>query len=61
MPVMSVPRFGPCLNLLTTVEWITLKFGADVHGAQRLNHNFFGDPLTFYLATSRSVFFYLLK
>ena len=30
---------------------ITTKFGADIHGPQRMNCNNFGDPLTFYLVT----------
>ncbi len=31
----------------TTIGWIAVRFGADIHGSQRMNPNDFGDHLTF--------------
>ncbi len=33
-----------------TTEWVAMKFGTDVHGAQRMYPYAFNDPLTFHLA-----------
>ncbi len=35
----SFHNFGPDWNISTTVEWIAMKFGADIHGPQRMNPN----------------------
>lgn len=36
-------------NVSISVENIILEFGIDIHGAQRMDHNDFSDPLTFHL------------
>ena len=42
-----VPHFGPDWNISIIIGWIATKFGAEVHGHQRMNPTNFGDLLTF--------------
>ncbi len=43
----KVAFFCFLVNVSTTIGWIVMKFGADIHGAKRMSPNDFGDPLTF--------------
>ena len=36
---LSVQHFGQEWNIPTTIKWITIKFGADIHGPHKLNRN----------------------
>ncbi len=38
------------LNISAITGWIAVKVCTDIHNAQMINHNNFGDPLTFHLA-----------
>ncbi len=42
-------------HALTTMGWIGIKFGINIHGAQRMNSADFGDSLTFPLAPPLSL------
>ncbi len=54
-----VQLFGLDWNISTTFGWIALKFCTDIHGAQRINPNDFGDPLTFPLAPPAGITYHL--
>lgn len=43
-----VPSWGYEWNLLTTIGWLAIKFGLNIHVPYRMNDNF-SDPLTFHL------------
>lgn len=44
--------FGPEWNILTTIEWIALEFGTDIHVHLRIHWTILSDLLTFYLEQS---------
>lgn len=45
---MFLHYFGPNWTL-TTIEWVSMEFGSQIYGPQRINPTDFGDPLTFLL------------
>lgn len=54
------PPLWSTLNISTTVGCIAMKFGADIHDAQRTTPNEMDDPLTFHLAPPADQFFPLI-
>lgn len=46
---------------ISTIVWISIKFGSDIHGDLRMNPNNFGDPFTFSCVTPADVFNYSVK
>lgn len=42
-----VLSFGADWSLSRAIEWIALKFCADIHGLRKMNHTYLADPLTF--------------
>ncbi len=49
LAALAVWLYG-CQCLSISAGWIAIKFGADIHGAEIMDRNDFGDPLTFPLA-----------
>ena len=43
-----VHLFGTDGKISTTVGWLSMKSGLDIHGPQRTNIDIIGDPLTFF-------------
>lgn len=52
-----VRHIGLDWNISTNTEWIAMKFGKDIHGAQRIHPNDFGDLPTFHLVLSSGIDF----
>lgn len=46
-------------NISTTIGWVAMKLGTDIHDSLRMNWNNFDDPLTSPLAPSSGQTFHL--
>lgn len=60
LQTLVIPKFSALRHyeiyicLVTFIGWIAMKCCVDIHSAQTMNHNNFGDPLIFPLALPSS-------
>ncbi len=56
----STHHFGPNGNISTPIQWIAMKFGTDIYGAQRMNPSYFGNPPSFSSSATSGLKFSLI-